>query len=273
MNAIDRKPSKTNPNLNEISVLKGTVLFEEGDPASTMYIVQSGAIDISINKRSHKLASLGAGESFGEQAVLGTQFRTATAIAAESSSCLEIPASWLKTQISDAPPFLNIVFAALTLQLLQRNYIASLSVEMDSTFENSFKLDGPAKIAWESFSKNMSLNSIYLRDSSDIQANISSGIGLVVTSGILRLRRAGRTCDLGKGAVLGLAESIANAEFTDSIQVLSPINAYTIDGDSAYRLISKLNKGLYGVVRGFAVRVLGSDVDAARLKKSVVNNH
>ena len=59
MNAIDRKPSKTNPNLNEVSVLKGTVLFEEGDPASTMYIVQSGAIDISlINGRISSLLSV-----------------------------------------------------------------------------------------------------------------------------------------------------------------------------------------------------------------------
>ena len=92
-----------------------------------MYIVQQGEIDIAINKGSHLLATLEKGSSFGEQAVVGTKYRMATATAKTDSVCLEIPADWLGRQISSAPPLLTHVFSALTLQLLQRNYIASLA--------------------------------------------------------------------------------------------------------------------------------------------------
>ena len=82
-------------------------------------------IDIAINKGSHLLATLEKGSSFGEQAVVGTKYRMATA--KTDSVCLEIPADWLGRQISSAPPLLKHVFSALTLQLLQRNHIASLA--------------------------------------------------------------------------------------------------------------------------------------------------
>ena len=45
-----------------------------------MYIIQAGVIDIAVNNGAHKLASLGSGSSFGEQAILGTKVRTATAL-------------------------------------------------------------------------------------------------------------------------------------------------------------------------------------------------
>ena len=73
MNEVTRKPYKHNPRLQEIFLPEGTILFEEGDKASAMYIIQAGVIDIAVNNGAHKLASLGSGSSFGEQAILGTK--------------------------------------------------------------------------------------------------------------------------------------------------------------------------------------------------------
>jgi CRP-like cAMP-binding protein len=50
----------------------GAVVFEEGDPGSRMYVIQSGAVRIlkRVGAREIELARLGAGEAFGEMALL-----------------------------------------------------------------------------------------------------------------------------------------------------------------------------------------------------------
>ena len=86
-----------------------------------MYIIQAGVIDIAVNNGAHKLASLGSGSSFGEQAILGTKVRTTTL--QKKEALLEIPADWLGDQINASPHFVNIVFAGLTLQLLKKFFL------------------------------------------------------------------------------------------------------------------------------------------------------
>ena len=71
---------------------------------------------------------------------------------------------------------------------------------------------------------------------------------------------------LEKGGVLGLAKSIAGVPCADSVEVTSAVNAWQISGDSAFTFISQLNKGLYGVVRGLASRVIGQNMPLGRLK-------
>src|SRR2546429_9944135 len=50
----------------------GTVLFREGDRGQTMYVIRSGRVNISkrIGDSEITLAVLGAGEFFGEMALL-----------------------------------------------------------------------------------------------------------------------------------------------------------------------------------------------------------
>ena len=59
----------------------GEVLFREDEPGSTMFVLQSGQVRISKASRegSKTLAVLGAGEFFGEMAILNNKPRTATA--------------------------------------------------------------------------------------------------------------------------------------------------------------------------------------------------
>ena len=161
MSGIERRPSQANPKLSEVIISSGTVLFSEGDRADAMYIVQQGEIDIAINKGSHLLATLEKGSSFGEQAVVGTKYRMATATAKTDSVCLEIPADWLGRQISSAPPLLKHVFSALTLQLLQRNYIASLASTEASQGAFLIESGGASERAWTTFSRGSTLNSVY----------------------------------------------------------------------------------------------------------------
>src|SRR6185503_17190711 len=66
----------------------GRILFEVGDPGSSLYIIGRGKIRISVPGDSGEemtLATLGAGEFFGEFALLDGMPRSARATAAEDA--------------------------------------------------------------------------------------------------------------------------------------------------------------------------------------------
>ena len=268
MSGTERRPSQANPKLYEVIIPSGAILFNEGDRADAMYIIQQGEIDIAINKGTHVLATLEKGSSFGEQAVVGTKYRMATATAKTAAVCLEIPADWLGRQISSGPPLLKNVFSALTLQLLQRNYIASLANSGKDSGVFTIEPGGASEHAWTTFSRASSLNSVYFPDGGAIQNHILAGRALIVSSGKLELRRGSVRCSLAEGAVIGVAEVLAGVKLDDAVDVVSSVNAWSVDGDAAYSLVSKLNKGLYGVVKGFVGRVLGDGKPLGRMAQA-----
>ncbi len=70
----------------------GAVIFEEDDPGSRMYVIQSGEVRIEkrTGGRTVTLAVLGPGEFFGEMALLERQPRSATASVSKPSRILEL---------------------------------------------------------------------------------------------------------------------------------------------------------------------------------------
>jgi CRP/FNR family cyclic AMP-dependent transcriptional regulator len=68
---------KSDPDYESFSV--GQIVFKEGEIGEVMYFILEGEIDISIQDKSISL--LGAGEIFGEMALINTKIRSATATA------------------------------------------------------------------------------------------------------------------------------------------------------------------------------------------------
>jgi CRP-like cAMP-binding protein len=70
----------------------GTVLFVDGEPGREMFVVQSGLVQISKKVRDVEkvLGRLGAGEFFGEMALLNGKPRNATATVLEDARLLVI---------------------------------------------------------------------------------------------------------------------------------------------------------------------------------------
>ncbi|MFO0585355.1 MAG: cyclic nucleotide-binding domain-containing protein [Anaeromyxobacter sp.] len=70
----------------------GSVLFEEGDPGSRMYVIQAGEVRIEKQAGAGRvtLAVLGPGEAFGEMALLEGQPRSASAVVEKDARILEI---------------------------------------------------------------------------------------------------------------------------------------------------------------------------------------
>ena len=69
----------------------GQVVFREGDTGTEMFIIESGSVDIVRAARgSEPLATLGAGDFFGEMAILEDQPRFASAITRAPTKLLRI---------------------------------------------------------------------------------------------------------------------------------------------------------------------------------------
>jgi CRP-like cAMP-binding protein len=71
---------------------RGEVLFKEGEPGNEMYVVQAGKVNITKTVRETEkiLATLGAGEFFGEMSILNNKPRSAGAVVAEDAKLLVI---------------------------------------------------------------------------------------------------------------------------------------------------------------------------------------
>jgi CRP-like cAMP-binding protein len=80
----------------------GEVLFREGDPGETMFVIRTGRVRISKQVRGgvKQLAVLGPGEFFGEMAILSGKPRSATAVALEQVALLEVDATRFEAMIT-----------------------------------------------------------------------------------------------------------------------------------------------------------------------------
>ncbi len=79
----------------------GEVLFHEGELGEEMYVIQSGAVEITKKTGGVDIpiATLGRGEFLGEMAILNNKPRTATAKVVEDMRCLVLDAATLETMI------------------------------------------------------------------------------------------------------------------------------------------------------------------------------
>ncbi|MFQ5450025.1 MAG: EAL domain-containing protein [Nitrospinaceae bacterium] len=71
-----------------VSLSPGEVLFREGDPGDSMFVILSG--EISIEKENTHIAKRGPGEYFGEMTLIESSARSATAKSAGESRLLKI---------------------------------------------------------------------------------------------------------------------------------------------------------------------------------------
>ena len=84
---------------------EGTVLFRQGDVGGSLYVVRSGQVRLtrSFGEGTRILATVGAGEFFGEMSVVSGRARSATAEVVESASLLKIRAEKLEEMLVSQP--------------------------------------------------------------------------------------------------------------------------------------------------------------------------
>ncbi len=82
---------------NQVSLEPGSVFFYEGDPASSLFVLESGHAEVikQCGDELRTLRQLGPGDSFGEMAIVDMNPRGATVRATEKCVALELPAAAL----------------------------------------------------------------------------------------------------------------------------------------------------------------------------------
>ena len=108
----------------EIRLQPGEVLFREGDPPTTAFILDEGQVEIRATQRGRQvvLALLGPGAIIGEMAIIDAAPRTATAVALSACCLIALDRAQIAERIEGADP----VIRALLQGTLQR-YRSALS--------------------------------------------------------------------------------------------------------------------------------------------------
>lgn len=103
--------------IDELKIPAGQTLFQAGDPGDSLFIIQSGEIELFIKDTAGQkivLATPSAGDMFGELAMLDYGPRTATAIALQDSDILVLDRDDLVLLFQKKPEAALHMLAALS---------------------------------------------------------------------------------------------------------------------------------------------------------------
>ena len=108
-------------------------MFREGESGTTMYVIQSGKVRITKTQPtgSRVLAMLGAGEFFGEMAILNDKPRTATADVIENARLLVLDAKTFEAMVVGNTEIAVRLIRKLARRLDGANALIEILLEQD----------------------------------------------------------------------------------------------------------------------------------------------
>ena len=258
------------------------ILFNKGEHAQHLTIVLEGSVEIFDPVGNIRLAILGAGSSFGEQAILEGGMRDASVRALGKVKCLEIKTEALRAQLIKDNGLLRQTIEGLLLQLSMCNQISKLIVTSGANLV--YELLGDERLT--SIQLHDKLNEAYsrpdlhglsseqmmclkLQSSEKLMSNwfqagtvLGSphnehlGSAYVIVDGSVEAKCGNRTIRLGYGSVMGLAEGITGAPFSWSLVAKENLTVKTISIDKVLRSLEHSNPGIRGIVRYTTSRIL-----------------
>jgi CRP/FNR family transcriptional regulator, cyclic AMP receptor protein len=99
---------------------RGEVLFHEGDPGDTLFVVASGAVKVVVPSEEGEeaiLATLRRGDFLGELALLDGAPRSAGAVALEATDVLALPRDRFTALVASEPAIRDALLLALSTEL------------------------------------------------------------------------------------------------------------------------------------------------------------
>jgi CRP-like cAMP-binding protein len=118
--------------VSPVDLQAGETVFHRGDAGDALYLIDGGAVQILLSEGAHEqvLATLEAGQSFGEMALLTGEPRTATARASEATKLLRIDKEHFD-ELLERSPRLRSAIEDLNSQRLAQN-VATTRGTMDA---------------------------------------------------------------------------------------------------------------------------------------------
>lgn len=101
----------------------GAVVFNEGDPADRMYVVQQGSVSLSIGDRV--VETVAAGGLFGEIAVIDREPRSGSAVAETDTVLVSIDKRRFWFLVQETPYFAEIVMRVMANRLRRETALDS----------------------------------------------------------------------------------------------------------------------------------------------------
>lgn len=102
----------------------GRLLFEQGDPGDSMFLIESGKVQLAASApdgASQPLAELGAGDTLGEMALLTGEARSATATTATAATLYVMDKEMFDQLIGEHPTISKYFIGLLSSRLVQTN--------------------------------------------------------------------------------------------------------------------------------------------------------
>lgn len=124
----------------------GTIIFKEGDPGNSAYIIEEGCVEVGVS--STQQAQIRKGELFGEIALIDQQPRTATVRAVEDTVLIPIPRELVKELLEKTDP----VVRHLLLIVLERFRSTRNQPAFDPTRSMIFRRDMTRGVATKQLS-------------------------------------------------------------------------------------------------------------------------
>jgi CRP/FNR family cyclic AMP-dependent transcriptional regulator len=95
---------------------KDQIIFKEGAAPGEVYLIKSGAVEISKQGAEGKivLATLGKNEIFGEMALIDQQPRSASARAIEPTECFVLTKLIFEEKLKQTDPFIRGIFRVMS---------------------------------------------------------------------------------------------------------------------------------------------------------------
>ncbi|NUQ73464.1 MAG: Crp/Fnr family transcriptional regulator [Polyangiaceae bacterium] len=195
----------------------GEVLFREGEPGDTMFVIQSGAARItkSVGGEEKLLAVLGPGEFLGELAILNSKPRTATATVVEPMRCLLIEKKTLEAMVAKSTEISLRLIKKLASRLDAANSLIEILMHTDPKARIMLALSRHAAAYGERTEEGIRLRTT--------TADIASEVGVdedVASDVIARLRRLRLVSD--EGGELVVADVGRLQEFLEFLESPSP---------------------------------------------------
>ena len=131
-----------------LEVAAGQAIFNEGDAGSEMYIIESGSVDIVRPSRGKEvLATLEAGDFFGEMSILEDQPRFASAMAHENCRLLRIDRAAFGDVVAHNVEIAIRIMRKLTARLRRSEQRTTEAMTALDEFRQKLSARGPAAAA------------------------------------------------------------------------------------------------------------------------------
>ncbi len=130
-----------------VQVSAGATIFREGDAGSEMFIIESGSVDILRASRGNEpMATLEAGDFFGEMAVLEDQPRFATAVARTNARLLRIDRAAFNDVLAQNVEIAVRIMRKLTARLRRSEQRAAEAFEALEEFRRRLSARADARV-------------------------------------------------------------------------------------------------------------------------------